>query len=108
MAEAALPGFRYDRPRCRPMGSSKKPKKRKVEAADGPAAHDDAGARASERDPLDSIAGLCVSVEDLGRRLDLLERRLERALLLQERTNTLLELLAGSAFDMELDGPPRQ
>lgn len=94
------------------MGSSKKPRKkpgkRKVEADRGPAAHDDAAAEALARVGSESFVGVCAAIEDIGRRLDVLERRIERTLVLHERTNTLLELLAGSAFDMELDGPPRR
>jgi hypothetical protein len=35
-----------------------------------------------------------------------LARQCERILELQQRTNTLLELSLGSAFDFELEGPP--
>lgn len=94
------------------MGSSKKPRKkpgkRKVEADRGPVAHDDAAAEALVRVGSESFVGLRASIEDIGRRLDVLEHRIERVLVLHERTNTLLELLAGSAFDMELDGPARR
>ena len=94
------------------MGSSKKPRKkpgkRKVEGDRGPAAHDAAAVEAMERVRLESFVGLGASIEDIRRRLDVLERGVERTLLLHERTNTLLELLAGSAFDMELGGPPRR
>jgi hypothetical protein len=98
------------------MGSSKKPRKkpgkRKVEAARGPGAgqgaSDEAAVEALARVRSESFVGLCASIEDIRRRLDVLERGIERTLLLHERTNTLLELLAGSAFDMELDAPPRR
>jgi hypothetical protein len=90
------------------MGSSKKPKKHKVEAADDRAASNDAALPALPRAEPDTVAALCLAVEELGRRFDVLERQVERTLLLQERTNTLLELLAGAAFDMELGGPPQR
>ena len=94
------------------MGSSKKPRKkpwkRKVEGARGRAAHDGAAVEALDRVRTESFVGLCASIEDISRRLDVLERGMERTVVLHQRTNTLLELLAGSAFDMELDGPPRQ
>jgi hypothetical protein len=96
------------------VGSSKKPRskpkprKREAERADTSVGDGSdtavvAGAGGGEQE---SVARLADTVELLAGRLTVVERQLERALLLQHRTNTLLELLAGSAFDAELGREP--
>jgi hypothetical protein len=107
---------RYARRWYRLVGSSKKPRskpkprKREAERADTSVGDGSdtavvaaAGAGGGEQE---SVACLADTVELLAGRLTVVERQLERALLLQHRTNTLLELLAGSAFDAELGREP--
>jgi hypothetical protein len=106
------------------MGSAKKEKRaRRDERGDhdpvDPAVRTDRAVRtiASPPDPLadrvvelsellrsqhDEIARMTNLVDQLVESRALVERQLERSLVLQQRTNALIELLLGSAFDLEL------
>jgi hypothetical protein len=100
------------------VGSSKKPKPskqpKKLPKQPKPQPAVAAIAERAERTPVAadavdpaSLADLHARVQHLAGRLSVLEHQLERVLLLQQRSNTLLELLAGSAFDIEIGHPPR-
>ena len=93
------------------MGSSKKGNKR---AGRG---DQEAGPHSSTLGPRDDALSEALQLQqaELARAIALLhdvlesrqtvERQLDRLLTVQQRTNELLELSLGSAFDIELEGP---
>lgn len=58
----------------------------------------------SQRDEIARVNALLVELVDSRQ---LADRQMERILVLQQRTNALVELLLGSAFDVELGEPRR-
>lgn len=92
------------------MGSSKQPKKKpkKLDGEPRGAMAVGASTAAGERSPLDrdTLAQLEEAVGRLAEHLAAVEDKVDRMVQLQHRTTTLLELLAGSAFDLELGASP--
>jgi transcriptional regulator GlxA family with amidase domain len=93
------------------MGSSKKGNKRagRGDQEQGPhssdsQARDEALLQALHLQQA-AIERAIVLVQEVAESRQTVERQLERLLTLQQRTNALLELSLGSAFDLELGGP---